>query len=121
MLTTPARRAAVHALVAGGVPDHDAAALVAGRCVCRGLEREAGGFDAAGTGDDFLLGDGDGGDGVGVAADHADGLLLLGTEELRAEPLEDVIHQGLGHGDLGVTGEAGGLEAHVGELVHEGL
>ena len=46
------------------------------------------------------------------------GLVLLGQEAQR-HPAENVVHDRLGERDLGVAGEAGGLEAGVGELVHE--
>ena len=45
--------------------------------------------------------------------------LLLGGEEARPEPAEDVVHEGLGDRDLLVAGEAARLEPDVGELVDE--
>ena len=44
---------------------------------------------------------------------------LSSPQEARAEPAEDVVHDGLGDRDLRVAGEAAGLEPDVGELVDQ--
>ena len=45
--------------------------------------------------------------------------LVVGRQEARAEPAEDVVHDRLGDRDLRVAGEAGRLEADVRELVDQ--
>src|SRR6187401_3381589 len=84
----PAGAAAVRAAVAASVPRHDAAAVVAGRGVALALEGGAGGgglgrgprrLDAAVRG-------------ARVLRDlDADRLLVLGRQELRGQPAEDVV------------------------------
>ena len=53
--------------------------------------------------------------------DHARDLLRLARQELRRQPPEDVVHDGLRHRNLGVLRESRRLEAAVGELVDEDL
>ena len=78
-------------------------------------------FGDGGAGDDFLLSHGDGAGRGAVPGDNADGLFFFRGHKFGAEPLEDVVHEGLGHRNFRVLGEARGLEAHVGELVHQGF
>src|SRR3989304_5486332 len=69
-----------------------------------------------------------GGDGRGApgrslddraAVDEPEVRLVVRGQEAAAEPAEDVVHDRLGDRDLVVAGEAGRLEADVGELVDE--
>src|SRR5206468_4201588 len=52
---------------------------------------------------------------------HANRPLLVLGQELRRQPSEDVVDDRLGDRDLGVVGEARGLEADVAELVDQDL
>ena len=56
-----------------------------------------------------------------VAEDDAGVFLAFAVEEFDREPFEDVVHDGLGHRDFGVLGEAARLEAGVGEFVDQEL
>src|SRR3989440_8958827 len=121
LLTAPAGAAAVEALVAGAVANHDRAAVGARRRVLLAHETD---LDRARIGwcrlyrrgrrsrrgrnlDDL------------VAADDADVFLLRSAQELRGQPAEDVVGDRLRDRDFGVLGESRGLEAGVRELLHQ--
>src|SRR5438874_250379 len=110
LLTAPAGAAAVEALVAGAVANHDRAAVGARRRVLLAHETD---LDRARIGwcrldrrgrrsrrgrnlDDW------------VAADDADVFLLGSTEELRRQPAEDVVGDRLRDRDFGVLGNPEG-------------
>src|SRR5262249_45263282 len=59
------------------------------------------------------------------AGGRAPGLLRVGGisgamagDEFHRQPSEDVVHEALGHGDLGIAAHPAGLEANVLELAH---
>src|SRR5436309_4852138 len=97
---------AVQAAVARAAADHDAAAFVAGWGVGLGFESQLVLFRGGGTRHDLLLGYRDRASGRAIARHDANSLFLLCRHEFRPEPLEDVVHEGLGHRDLRVLGEA---------------
>jgi len=99
---------AIGALVAASVAGHDAAALRA--------DGGAGGDWGKGQ---LLLRAGFDGPQLGDVPGFRD--RVFGAQEAGADPAEDVIHDGLGVGDLLVAGPAAGLEADVAELVHQEL
>src|SRR6202048_1929715 len=119
-LTATRSAAAVEALVAGPVANHDRAAVRARRRVllahetdldrvridrCR-LDRRWGRGCRRLDLDNRL------------AAHDADRLLLGAAQELRGEPAEDVVGDRLRDRDFGVLRESRGLEAGGGELSH---
>src|SRR6059058_4423309 len=118
-LGAAARAAAVEALVAGAVANHDRATVGAGRGVLLALKTDLdrAGFDGRGLCrrdgscrrslnlDDWL------------SADDADRLLLRPAEEFRGEPAEDVVGDGLGDRDFRVLREARRLEAGMREFL----
>ena len=54
---------------------------------------------------------------------ESEGCVVSGVRfrNLRAEPAEDIVHDRLGEPDIRVVGDAGRLEARMGELVHQRL
>ena len=109
MLTAARRASAVLALVAGPVARHQSAALGAGRSVGR-RQRER----------QVLLR-------LLLRLvqlrrlTRLDGKRVLRTQELRAHPAEDVVHDRLRVGNLLIPRPARRLEPHMAELVDEEL
>ena len=59
--------------------------------------------------------------GADLRGEDAELLLGVGVQEARGEPAHDVVGHRLGERDLRVGGDPFRLEAHVGELAHQGL
>jgi hypothetical protein len=114
---------AVHALVAGAAADHDGTAIGTRRRI---LLIEAG--DTADTRHrrsasrcladdryDFLRNR----DLFRFLSDDADLPLGLAVEKLGGQPPENIIHNRLGHRNIGILGKAGRFEAHMAKLVDQ--
>ena len=124
LLRAAAHRAAVETLVASAAADHDRAAIGTGRrilLVKAGDAADARHRSAAARrlsiDRNYFFADRD--VLVGLWLDDPHFLLRIAVEKLGGEPAENIIHDRLGHGDVGVFGEARRLETHMAELVDQ--
>ena len=107
-LATPARPAAVAALIAASIAGHDGSAFGAERGVLHRRDWSKG---------QRLLRVGFGRTQRQRVAYFA--RRVFGAKELRAQPAENVIHDRLGVRDLRIPRETAGLETHVAEFIDQ--